>query len=174
MSHSYTLKASCLGTTLEWNCGSPLAEFICPGIRDKLDAVCEASQLAGNGYCGMVSTQFNGLSAYHTIHRIAPVIFASRTTGKSVLLREFCAEYRHVLYSAQHLEFLHGNANNWVSIPGFIDFALDFVEKSTDYTVGLEAAINYFKDMHTIDLEALAAAIGQEDWALSLSVRACY
>lgn len=100
MSRSFTLCVECLGTKLEWDCGSTIATQVRPSVVKDLHNECKENEKAGHGSCGFVSHKLEGMQAYYTVKKLAVDMFAGGAVGKATLLHEFANVYADALLSA--------------------------------------------------------------------------
>ena len=100
MSRSFTLGVECLGTKLEWDCGSTMATMVLPSIVQDLHNDCRANEAAGHGSCGFVTHKLEGLAAYHMSRKLALKMFEQGAIGKATLMHEFAKVYAEATLSA--------------------------------------------------------------------------
>ena len=100
MSRSFTLCVGCVGTTLEWDCGSTVATQVWPSVVKDLHNACKENEKAGYGGCGFASHKIEGMQAYYTVRQLALIMFAGGAVGKATLLHEFANVYADALLSA--------------------------------------------------------------------------
>lgn len=100
MSRSFTLCVECIGTKLEWDCGSTVAIQVWPSVVKDLHNECKENEKAGHGSCGFVSHKIEGMQAYYTVKKLAVDMFAGGAFGKATLLHEFANVYADALLSA--------------------------------------------------------------------------
>ena len=99
MSRSFTLKVGCLGTKLEWDCGSEMATLVLPSIVNELKRCCAANVAAGLGNGGFVSHKLEGLAAYRMARKLALKLFEQGAIGKATLMHEFAQVYAGAVIS---------------------------------------------------------------------------
>ena len=99
MSRSFTLCVECLGTKLEWDCGSEMATRVLPSVVQDLHNECKANEAAGSGSCGFVSHKLEGLAAYRMARKLALKLFEQGAIGKATLMHEFAQVYAGAVLS---------------------------------------------------------------------------
>lgn len=177
MSRNFTMNVECLGTSLSWDCGNAAASHIVDGIEDELNAACEASRLAGQGFSGHVMHKLEGLAAYYQIGRLADWLWKHNATGKALLLREFTNDYRDVLKSSQELSCVleENDCQDFGAMA--IDSVLDAVSK-LNVAFGIPVAMIKLKELGILHKDITQAEleklIERECWALNITVAANY
>ena len=174
MSRSYTIKVSCLGTTLEWDCGESIANSVYNGVTAELNEVCKDNERSGEGFCGTVNHKMEGLMAFHHVGKLASKMFTAYSTGKAVLLREFVEDYIEVMSGSQHIcELMDYDLRS--TAPHLVRMVLDKVAE-----LGFEQAMMSVMDdawhyellLPSVRQPQLDAAFAKENWALSLEISA--
>ena len=99
MSRTFTIVVECLGTKLEWDCGSIMATMVLPSIEQDLKKGCVANEAAGSGSCGVVSHKLEGLAAYRMARKLALKLFERGAIGKATLTHEFAKAYAEAVLS---------------------------------------------------------------------------
>ena len=99
MSRSFTISVECVGTKLEWDCGSTLATMVLPSVEQDLHNDCRANEAAGHGSCGFVTHKLEGLAAYHMSRKLALTLFEKGAIGKATLMHEFAQVYAGAVLS---------------------------------------------------------------------------
>ena len=177
MSRNFTMNVECLGTSLSWDCGSESASHIVDDIEGQLTAACEASRLAGQGFCGHVEHKMDGLIAYYQIGRLADWLWKHGATGKALLLREFTDEYRSVLKAAQELSCVleENDCQDFGAM--VIDSVLEGVSQ-LNVAFGIPVAMIKLKELGILHKDITQAEleklIERECWALNITVAANY
>ena len=152
MSRTFTLYVECLGTKLEWECGSEMATRVLPSVVQDLHNECKANEAAGSGSCGFVSHKLEGMQAYHMARKLALTLFEQGAIGKATLMHEFAQVYAGAVLSA---------CGNY---PAPISYAL---------REEVEAMLEGNQVRHVPELdEDLAELLREHTWLLSVKVQA--
>ena len=97
MSRTFTIRVECLGTKLEWDCGSKLATLVLPSIVQDLHHECEANEAEGS--CGFVEHKLEGMQAYHMARKLALTLFEKGAIAKATMIHEFADVYAKAVLS---------------------------------------------------------------------------